>query len=263
MLPVIELFGLPGAGKTFLGQKLSTSLTAKQVHVLGCNEVAVQGLKNRDDGWITNMLKHLPAFFWHRVIHEDYCLQEFLTWVSKNTAYSQLIFAVLGSAGIPEKHCRSILGAIARTSVAYELLKHVDRTPGAAVLADEWFYHRFYTLFGNCCLSPSQQQILEYIRAAPASECAVFIATPPDLCLERMDGRERFPHYLKGKSAAEQRNILQGAYDTFLDFVEVLKRQGRAVAVYDGIAEDIEDIARYCLRCVESPKKGGQGLPAV
>jgi thymidylate kinase len=263
VLPVIELFGLPGAGKTFLGQKLTTSLTEQRIHVLGCNDVAVQGLKNRDDGWITNLVKHLPAFLWSRVIHEDYCLQEFLTWVSKNTAYSQLIFTVLGSAGIPEKHCRSILGAIARTSVEYELLKHVHRTPAAAVLADEWFYHRFYTLFGNCCLSPSQQQILEYIQAAPASDCAVFVATPPDLCFERMNRRGRFPLFLADISAAEQRNVLQNAYTSFLDFVEVLKLQGRAVAVYDGIAENIEDITRYCLSCVESPNKIGQGLPAA
>ena len=255
MLPVIELFGLPGAGKTFLRQKLTTSLTEKQIHVLGCNEVAVQGLKNRNDGWITNLVKQLPAFLWNRVIHEDYCLQEFLNWVSKNTAYSQLIFTVLGSAGIPEKRCRSILGAIARTSVEYELLKHLHRTPGTAVLADEWFYHRFYTLFGNCCLSPSQQQILEYIQAAPASDCAVFVATPPDLCLERMNRRGRFPLFLADISAVEQRNVLQGAYTSFLDFVEVLKRQGRAVAVYDGIAEDIEDITRYCLSCVDNPEK--------
>lgn len=254
MLPIIELFGLPGAGKTFLGQKLIASFTAKQVKVLGCDEAAVQGLKNRDDGWITNLVKQLPAFLWHRVIHEDYCLQEFLTWVSKNTAYSQLIFTVLGTAEIQETHCRSILGAISRTSVEYELLKHVPYIPAKVVLADEWFYHRFYTLFGNCCLSPSQQQILDYIQSVPASDCAVFVATPPQLCLERIERRGRFPHYLKNISVMEQKNILQRAYIYLLDFIEELKRQGRMIVVYDGIDENIEDIARSCFDYVEKSK---------
>lgn len=251
MLPIIELFGLPGAGKTFLQEKLSVSLSAHRLRALKRNELILEGLKHRNDGWLTNLIKKLPARFWHKIIHEDYCMQELLAWSTKNMGFGQLVLAALGDACLSEPQCRSILGAFARTFVEYELLEYVPPSAKAVVLADEWFYHRFYTLFGNCLLLPSHEQIGKYIRSVPASDCAIFIATPPEICLQRMVQRRRFPVFLGELSFVKQKAFLENAYAALKKFVDELKLHGRSVAVYDGMSGDLQMITQHCLACVE------------
>ena len=70
---VIECYGLPGSGKTYLAEYLEEGLRRKGMEVLNRDESVNQGLITRDDGQFSNLCKrYLPETLWQRVINKDY-----------------------------------------------------------------------------------------------------------------------------------------------------------------------------------------------
>jgi hypothetical protein len=253
VIPVIELFGLPGSGKTFLNELLKAELTSRHyLKIISREESSLEGLKRRNDGTLSCMIKRLPPQLWHKIVNEDYCLQELLRFAAQRPRFFSYIFSILKDKPVPEEHIRSILGAVSRTVVEFELTKNINKLSDLVLLADEWFIHRFFTVWGNCRIKPSLIQIREYIHLSPRSHCVVFVATPPELCIERMEQRQRFPNFLRNIAIAETKLILENSFTSLCDIVNELKNQERSVFVYDGDVDDIEVVSNYCLKCLAS-----------
>lgn len=245
MLPIIQFFGLPGSGKTYLFNILKNVFAGKHYQAMSRSEIVLDGLRLRDDGLLTGLAKKLPAPIWHKIIHEDYCLQELLDYFAKNLSLASFVFRVLQKSQAPQEHVRSIIGAFAATCIECEMAGG-DHGERKVLFADEWFHHRFYTLFGNCGLLPTTEQVIEYLNAIPQSEGAIFIATQPSICLARMEQRQRFPRFLSQYSADEIERVLTIGYQGLTALAEQLENTGKSVFVYDGVSSNIEPVVKYC-----------------
>ncbi len=239
MIPIIEVFGLPGSGKThFVNEVRKYNHRGPAVHFLSSDELSLRGLKERDHGRNTNFIKKFPNCLWHAIINEDYSHQEFLDFASCNVELFKYIFSVLTTSKVPTKHYRSILGAFSRTIIAYELGSSSRQIAGEVLLADEWFCHRFYTLFGNSCVVPSKDQLVDYIRLIPFSDIIVFIATSPEECIQRMIQRDRFPVLLAGLSLDDRKRRLEKSFNSINQLSFMLKEHGRLVIDYNSSSVD-------------------------
>lgn len=241
-MAIIELFGLPGAGKTYLKEKLEKELHDRDVRVATREDIILHGLRCRDDGQVMRQIKKMPSSIWKRVIHEDYCLQEALDFFSEHPAFGFLVFSSLCSNEHQNhQHCRSILGAVFTTCIEYSLIDKawLERR---VLVADEWFCHRFHTIFGNFQIEVSQEQVCSYVKSIPESDVSIFISTPPEVCLERMATRGRFPHYMDSYSNLKKIKALKIGYNNFQKLTERLGNSGRNLIVYDGVIEELGEI---------------------
>ncbi len=245
-MSTIQFFGLPGSGKTYLFNKLRERLITEKYSVVSREEMVIEALRNRDDGQISRLIKKTPPVVWHRVIHEDYCLQELLDFIGKNPAMYSFLFKVFEQADIEGKYLRALIGSFARTSIEHELLTSSPNGSKGLFLTDEWFYHRLYTLSANCKISPDYKKVKEYIELVPITDGAIFIATPPEVCFDRIYERRDIPEFLSNLSCAEQKAILIQYYQLFEVLVSVLEKEGYSLITYDGISDEIEKIVGYC-----------------
>jgi hypothetical protein len=234
VIPIIEVFGLPGSGKTHFVSEIRKHNNEHHLHFLSAEQLAIRGLQQRNDGRITDLVKKLPPICWHSIINEDYCLQEYLNFSSSNVELFKLIFSVLTKAKVTTNHYRSILGAFSRTTIAYEFASIYENTVGEVLLADEWFCHRFYTLFGNSCVVPSSEQVYEYIKLIPLSSVVVFITTSPEECMQRMTQRNRFPVLLSELSPENIERRMGNAFRSLKELSSMLRTQGRKIVEYNG-----------------------------
>lgn len=257
-IPTIQFFGLPGSGKTYLLNQLKAYLSDEvQIKVVSRNELIIQALRQRDNGPISSILKKIPPAIWHRVIHEDHCLQEFLNFICEYPQLFKYVFTVINQAGaICTGELRSMLGALARTSVEHTLISSLqDHEMSILLLADEWFYHRFYTLFANCRLFPTVEQINEFVDLVPATDGAIFIASHGALCQQRIRQRKDIPVYLACYSEQEQESILKRYYQLFEQLYSVLKSKSeKSIFLYDGYSDQLEPIIHYCRSIFIAPK---------
>ncbi|MCI5137201.1 MAG: hypothetical protein D3922_02020, partial [Candidatus Electrothrix sp. AR1] len=192
MAVMIELFGLPGSGKSFLANGLSAVLANSGVRVLMRSEAVKLCLQRKDDGLLTSLFKKMPFVIWHRIIHEHYCLPELLDFSSRHIRLTTLYQEELRESGVSNRITRSILGAFVNTCVERQLFEIYGRDD-ELILVDEGFCHRFFTLYGNLSLSCNQDTMSDYVELLPPIQGAIFIATPAALCVDRMKKRKRFP----------------------------------------------------------------------
>lgn len=244
----IQFFGLPGSGKTYLLNKIREELQRNKVSIVVREELIVKSLQQKDEGFITGLVKKMPSTVWYRVKHEDYCLQEFLDFTGKNFPLSTFVFKLLEKSDVLAEQLRSALGAFARTSIECEMFFGKETvTSHDILLADEWFYHRLYTIFANCLLYPTAEQVKEFVSYVPDTEGTVFIATPPELCVTRMRQRKHIPQFLSKYSFEEMEEVLSTYYNLFELLFSVLKAENKSVIKYDGVSSQLDQIADYCL----------------
>jgi hypothetical protein len=208
------------------------------MEVLNRDESVKQGLITRDDGQFSNLCKrYLPGTLWQRVINKDYCLQEFWDHLGDHLDFGHVVFKTLRNAQLPREHVRSIIGAISGTCVEYQLLGNSSGNFNSKIfIADEWFCHRFHTLYGNSSLSVTTDDADAYIVSVPTPDMAIFVATEPQLCISRMRDRGRFPEYLELFDEPEVLRNLEVSYNNFHILTERLKNTSVNVIDCEGIS---------------------------
>jgi len=204
---------------------------------------------------LTGLFKKLPDNLWHRVVHEDYCLQEHLDFISNNPLFYKMVLELIQQAEVETALKRSILGAFARTSIESELAQlSIEKSAVMLLLADEWFYHRIYTIYSHCDLFPTNEQIRAFMLLVPNTAGTVFIATSPEICMERMHERGAIPEYLAELSSQDQMERLVRYYGLFEMLHDTLLSSGRSVITYNGQAAGMEPIVAYCNQIVTDQK---------
>jgi thymidylate kinase len=233
---VIECYGLPGSGKTFLAEYLEEELRRNGLKVVNRDKSVTTGLITRDDGQMSNICKrYLPETLWRRIINKDFCLQEFWDHLGGHLDFGHVVFKTLHTVKLPRGHIRSILGSVFGTCVEYQLLGNINKDFKYNIfVADEWFCHRFHTLYGNSSLSVSTDEADEYISTIPLSDVSIFVSTDPQTCMARMRDRKRFPEYLEPLNEPEVLRNLEITFNNFQILTERLKNSTVHVINYEG-----------------------------
>ncbi|WP_163339188.1 hypothetical protein [Desulfopila sp. IMCC35008] len=247
-MPVIECYGLPGSGKTYLEEKLQNGLRREGFRVYSRKEVVDTGLRVRDDGWATALVKTLvPKTIWRRIIHEDYCLQELLNHFAEWPEFIEQVVHTIHTSQVSAVHARSIIGAVAKTCVEAQLLKSMT-FKNSVFIADEWFCHRMHTVHGNCQCAVNSDDVEKYLTTIPLPDIAIFVATSPRDCIARMGRRSRFPEYIDGLSEREMVLNLEISYQNLRSMTRQLSKLSVKTIEYDGVS--VQHVVDECAEAV-------------
>lgn len=245
MAVLVELFGLPGSGKTFLASELRRSLKKQGINALDRQTAVQLCLQRRDDGPLMAVLKKLPHAIWGRLVHEHLCLPELLNFFARHPALAALYQQDLSRNGAAESSIRNLLGAFAASCVERQLFESF----GAAdelILADEGFCHRFFTLYGNLAIARSCEETEQYLDQLPPLHGAIFVASPAALCAERMRQRKRWPVLLSDIDEDQRMAVLRHGEELLRGLAAALQRRGVPCQVYDGVSTDITPMNEFC-----------------
>jgi hypothetical protein len=212
MAVIIELFGLPGSGKSFLADALLRRLKELGINALDRQTAVRLCLRRRYDGPLMAVLKKLPHAVWGRLVHEHHCLPELLNFFARHPALAALYQQELSRSGASESTIRNLLGAFAASCVERQLFE----CHGAAdelILADEGFCHRFFTLYGNLSIVCDRDEIKQYVELLPPIQGAIFVSTSIETCIKRMQKRKRFPVLFEHCNEKQIKNILSHGHD--------------------------------------------------
>ncbi len=246
MAVIVELFGLPGSGKSFLADALQRRLKELGINALDRQTAVRLCLRRRDDGPLMAVLKKFPHAFWGRLVHEHHCLPELLNFFARHPALAALYQQDLSRSGASESTIRNLLGAFAASCVERQLFEH----HGAAdelILADEGFCHRFFTLYGNLSILCSNKEIRRYVKLLPPVQGVVFVSTPVQTCIERMKKRKRFPVLLGQWSDRHVENILTNGYALLCHLMTEIEYHHKMMCCcYDGNSVSIDEVVNFC-----------------
>ena len=245
MAVIVELFGLPGSGKSFLAHELLRRLKDLGINALNRQTAVRLCLQRRDDGPLMAVLKKFPHAIWGRFVHEHHCLPELLNFFARHPALAALYQQDLSQNGAAESTIRNLLGAFAASCVERQLFESFSAAD-ELILADEGFCHRFFTLYGNLVISRRLEEIEQYLDLLPPLHGAIFIASPAALCAERMRQRKRWPVLLADAAEDQRMAVLQHGEELLRGLEAAMQRRGIPCKVYDGVSSDITPVSEFC-----------------
>lgn len=245
MAVLVELFGLPGSGKSFLARELHRRLKELGINVLDRQTAVRLCLQRRNDGPLMAVLKKLPHLVWGRLAHEHYCLSELLNFFARYPSLAAVYQQELSRSGATAATIRNVLGAFAASCVERQLFESFS-AGDELILADEGFCHRFFTLYGNLAIARSQEETEQYLDRLPPVHGAIFIASPAALCFERIQQRKRWPMLLTAAPEERRMVVLRHGEVLLHGLAEVLQRRGVPCQIYDGMSPDITPVTAFC-----------------
>ena len=249
MARIIELFGLPGSGKSFLANALSTALAESDLTILRRSEAVKSCLQRKNDGFMTSLFKKLPSILWHRIVHEHYCLPELMDFSSEHIEITSFYYNKLQQNNVSAQAIRNIIGAFIMSCVERQLIDRYGRDD-ELILLDEGFCHRCFTLYGNLRISYTEEDVKQYVSLLPRCHGAIFVAASPDVSIERMKSRNRFPELLASQSDTALLKILRHGFLLLDQMATKLEQQEIACCRYDGHSTDLESLKSFCLSAV-------------
>ncbi len=251
MAVLVELFGLPGSGKSFLARKLRRRLKELGINVLERQTAVRLCLQRRDDGPLMAVLKKLPHAIWGRLVHEHHCLPELLNFFARHPALTALHQQDLSRSGAAEESTiRNLLGAFAASCVEQQLFESFSAAD-ELILADEGFCHRFFTLYGNLTIARSCEETERYVDLLPPLRGAIFIASPAALCADRMRQRKRWPVLLADAAEDQRMAVLRHGEELLRGLAAALQRRNVPCRIYDGVSPDITPVSKFCQTLVQ------------
>ncbi|WP_417912908.1 hypothetical protein [Candidatus Electronema sp. TJ] len=245
MAVLVELFGLPGSGKSFLTHELHRRLKEQGINSLDRQAAVQLCLRRKDDGPLMAVLKKFPHAIWGRLVHEHHCLPELLNFFAHYPALSALYQQDLSQSGAAESTIRNLLGAFAASCVERQLFENLGPAD-ELILADEGFCHRFFTLYGNLAIARSCEETERYLDLLPPLRGVIFVASPAALCAERMRQRKRWPVLLADAAEDQRMAVLRHGEELLRGLAAALQRRNAPCHIYDGVSSDITPVSEFC-----------------
>jgi hypothetical protein len=243
-LITIDIIGLPSSGKSTLCGHLVSMFSApgheRGRPLLALDEAIRLSQHRRDLGLIKNALKWLPASLREPLIGTRHAVDLWHAFTVDHAPLLHLLYEVLARPGLLRSFRDCLSYAFLQQGIELVLCRN-ELDPDAALLWDEGFMHRGYTLFGY--LAPGSVtgcDIERYVRAAPLPEAVIWVRAPLDVVLARLAQRVRdrigLPVLLE--PCPEDRRASQVAHGMACleQLVSAAERAGVKVFYADGVA---------------------------
>lgn len=193
MSRIIELMGLPSAGKSTLAH-----LLLKEMRECGGiwwpNDPAViRCLRRREDGILRNLLKRFPYPVWEPISGSRHALAELHAFSSAHPALFELMFELVSRESVPPLVRQCVLYTLYLHCAERQLLD-VHLRPGEGVIVEEGLAMGLLSLLD--CLppdAPCDGEVSRFVRHMPAPFGLVWIDADPAECVARLRRRPVLP----------------------------------------------------------------------
>ena len=223
-----EFAGIPGSGKTTLSSALVNCLKKKDRNVHARHDAVIRAIRKRDDGFLGNMLKHLPSRLWQFQLGPGKALPEFVTHSSRFMELVGFVSQTLDASELPPLLKESIWNTFARTFAERHLIS-THMAPRELVVMDEAFCQRCFTLFGYMETDVPDRDIIKFSQLAPFSDTIIYVSADPETCVCRFMERYRFQPV---------------PYDFKLDHKELLMSFQNGTRILHCLASELEQMGK-------------------
>jgi shikimate kinase len=193
----IEFMGLAGAGKSTLANGFLENLRRKKPSALTFAEAVTFSIKQRDDGLLRNLAKKFPSPVWEPLCGSRNALSELHLFSSENAALLSLVFSTLTKEEMSQSARQCIVYTFFQLFAKHQLLVQYQGNENL-IFAEEGFGQAGSMLFGYL---PSGNalpcEVEQYVTMAPKGRALVWVDTPVEQCLQRLQLREELPIVLQ------------------------------------------------------------------
>jgi thymidylate kinase len=205
----IEFMGLPGAGKTTCAGVLLGALNANGQKAIESASVIRECIRNRDDGVIRNIAKKLPACVWEPLSGLRNAMAELHRFSYKHSELLAHVFAFMSNVTVSETFRECITHDFFKVAAGHQLICEQLRSRNVVVF-EEGFCQVGCLLLGYLPSGEiSASAITQYIDALPPLHAVVWVDTSPEVCLARLEQREKMTIGLVGESRERQMQVLR------------------------------------------------------
>jgi hypothetical protein len=189
---------------------------------------------------IKNALKWLPASLREPLIGARHAVDLWHAFTVDHAPLLHLVYEVLARPGLLRSFRDCLSYAFIQQGIELVLCRN-ELDPDAALLWDEGFMHRGYTLFGY--LEPGSVtgcDIERYVRAAPLPEAVIWVRAPLEVVLARLEQRVAdrigLPVLLEPCPAGRRADQVSHGMACLEQLVTTAGRAGVKVFYADGVA---------------------------
>jgi hypothetical protein len=206
----VEFLGLPGAGKSTLCREILAVLGTDD-KVFSCEQALDFCLRKRSKAGLPGkIVKTFPASFWKPLVGFDASIPEFHQFAVAHPALLQQVFSILTDPEIKQDWQSCILYVFVQLAVANVLFKN-ELPEDFRVFIEEGFVQGALTAFGYLP-DTSDSKVLEisrYLEHCPLPDLVIYIDTPADVCLARLQNRSELPLILSGTEPLRRLEYVQ------------------------------------------------------
>ncbi|MBW7908944.1 MAG: AAA family ATPase [Kiritimatiellae bacterium] len=192
----IEFCGVPASGKSTLCAAAVNALRARGRRVLDREDVVKMGLSARDFGLVGNAVGRLFPAWRRRVLGLPHGLNDWHAFAVERPAFVALLHEWLAVEGGDSVWRSAIFYALLTSAFELQFAEASRET----ALLDEGFAHRFFSLRGYRGLGRNEDAA-RYAAAMPLPAALIWVDTPPEVCVERVQKRAQMPVLFSGEPA--------------------------------------------------------------
>jgi hypothetical protein len=190
----VEFCGVPASGKSTLCAGALRVLKKRGRMVLGREAMVKAGLRSRDLGAIGNLLGALLPGWRRKFLGLPHGLDDWHRFAVDHPAFAALIHSWLAEGQTDDTWRSAVFYALLTSAFEFQLSLAAKQP----VVLDEGFAQRFFSLRGYRGLG-RPEDAARYVAAMPLPSALVVVATPPEICVERVKRRPHIPVLLEGE----------------------------------------------------------------
>ena len=190
---IIELVGLPGAGKSTLAPVLLQELQGHGGRWWPNDPAVIHCLRRRDDGILRNLLKRFPFPVWEPISGSRFTLAELHAFSCAHSPLFALVFELVSRENVPPQVRQCVLYALF-IHFAERQLFDVHLKTGEGVIVEEGLAMGLLALLECLPLSASyEEEVARYVHHMPALVGLVWVDADPAECAARLRRRPQLP----------------------------------------------------------------------
>lgn len=209
MFSRIEFMGLPGSGKTTCCSVLLNTLRREHPGIRDAKSALLDGIRRRDDGLIRNVAKRLPFSVWEPLSGIRNAMAELHRFSCDYAPLMAHVFNCLTDQQVSASFRECIAYDFFRMAAEHQII-HEQSIANPMVVFEEGFNQVGCLLLGYL---PSGQisspAFSRYVNTLPPLFAVVWVDTDPEICLSRLERRQRMTIGLVGESRTRQMALLR------------------------------------------------------
>lgn len=223
----VEFCGIPASGKSTVCAGAIKLLRSRGMMAVSRSELVSDQLRRRSRGLIANTIAALVPGWREALLGLSHGMDDWIRFAATYPSYVALVHAWIAGADKQEEWREAISRAIATTAFEFQLGREERRGEErrGALCLDEGFFQRFFSLRGYG-VAANSNDAERYVDVAPRPDALIWVATPAEVCAERIRQRARPPLLMRNESDESQLALLRHGTNLLQRLADAAEQRG-------------------------------------